>query len=266
LRADWGAADLARELNVLRHSAEYWDKLSEITGESAESFFAVFALAVRTLTTSLTNVAAGETCVEGPLDATVCSAIRAFMADESFGMTKDDWHTKREKLLKMFPSWPLACLGSQLGMKSDHIWHTIDAISLLERVTRRYRYYDGYHLLAVLNDLRIHWKDLNVPPPGDTLLIETVLEFFLSGLEGLVAQLSWCLRMAGHPDKAEQIAALHVRVEPPDDFQPPEGLSEVLQVRENDDKYGVFTLGIPGAPKRLRCFNMGEDIAIEDFG
>lgn len=269
LRADWGNANLARELNLLRHAAEYWDKLPQITGESVDSFFAVFATAIRKLTASLANATDEETQVGGQLDAAVCSAIQAFMADGSLGMTEEGWHTEQDKLANLFPSWPLACLESQLGTKADHIWHTIDAISLLERVTRRYRCYDGYHFLALLNDLRIGpCKNLNIPPQLDVAVIETVLESFLSGLEGLVAQLSWCLRMAGHVDKADHIAAQHVRVEPPDDFQSPEDLGEVLQVRENGDGYGVFTLGIPGkgGADRLRCFNMGEDIGIDDFG
>lgn len=135
---------------------------------------------------------------------------------------------------------------SMLGTKLDYLWEALDTASHLENVTRRYRYFDGYHFLATLADLRVTSKDTR--PQVSLPVIELVFDLFLASIEGIIAQLAWCLELAGHRDLASAIRPATVVVRPPDGFVPPDVdlLERVLRVRVTDGVPEVFTLGIPG--------------------
>ncbi len=151
------------------------------------------------------------------------------------------------------------------GLKADYVWHALEAFGHLESVTLRYRRFDGYHFLACVNDLRVENKDTRPDVPFER--VEKVLDLFVSGLETLVAQLAWCVRLAGHPDRAAAIEPGGVRVVPPEPFRPPDpsALSRVLRVVEGGDRWAVYTLGIPGkgSAANLCCHHVNRVVRLD---
>ncbi len=171
---------------------------------------------------------------------------RAWMSDQTLGLVKDGtgWYT--DKLAEKGGDPRLLPFKSLCGVKGDSLWHLLDAMTLFTHVTQRYRYADGYHLLAAINDLRRIGKD--TPPDVGLPVIETVLEFFVASLEGLVAQLAWFLEVSERPESAQTIQSKNVRIKAPATFKKPnlEKLEEIMKVHDPGDGYAIYTLGIPG--------------------
>jgi hypothetical protein len=179
----------------------------------------------------------------------VCLRMREFFSDgPAVGDNDDDWFIPQEQLASLVDIWPEAHLASLLGSKVDYLWYFLDVSTSLSHASHPYRHFDGYHFLASLNDLRVGSKD-GVPPQQVGLpVIEQVMDSFVFALEGLVAQLSWCLAIAGYERESKALDSEHVRVTPPSDFTPPptEDLSQVFGVAISERAYAVGTLGIPG--------------------
>jgi hypothetical protein len=178
-----------------------------------------------------------------------------------------NWHMKSGDLAGIFDDWPDVHLNSLFGAKTDHVWHLLDALACLRDLTLRYRYFDGYHFLAAVNDLRRGpFKDGLAPVEKNTAkvnlsvvelsVMEKVLELFVAGVEGLIAQLACCLRVAGQEDRAGKIDPPHVHLVPPNGpvSVDPHELEQLLRVVEAGDDYAVYTLGLPGNARNL-CFD-----------
>lgn len=164
------------------------------------------------------------------------------------------WHRKDDAFRKAMESVSddpdvreAAILGSLYRTKSDHLWATLDVASLLSQITFTHRYYDGYHFLSTLNDLRVCYKE-SIPDVGPAV-ISTVFELFLMSLEGLVAQLEFCLRTAGAVERADALIPPGVRVVTDSGYAPPdpEQFAKLFRVSDADDEFAVGVLGIPGS-------------------
>ena len=158
----------------------------------------------------------------------------------------DGWY--RDNLDVVLGDSPLAKLPTVFGTKVDYLWQLLDVLGCLGHATYRYRYCDGYHLLGAIDNLRLTFKDMG--PNVNTSTMAVVMDLFLCGIQGLVSHLSWCLRLAGHTERADRLdlAPGAVTLVAPEGFVPPatQDLDEVLRVLERPDGYAVYTLGIPG--------------------
>jgi len=238
----WNTTGVADHLEALRQASA----LARIPGERSSELY-------DTLLDLLTRVGgAGVDSVEQ-----LASLWRAWMSDEALGLAKGDgWFVK--DLGKAKGPHPHAVIASLCGTKGDYLWHILDAFALLTHVTHRFRYFDGYHFLATLNDLRVTTKD--TAPQVKLPVIETVLELFVASLEGLIAQLSWCLELHGDNDRARVVAPAGVVLERPEGFRAPsrEELQKVQRVVDAGEGFAVYTLGIPGARQANRfCYHDG---------
>lgn len=165
-----------------------------------------------------------------------------------------DKHTanNRPGLYEPISGHPASQLPSLVATRGECLWQGLDLLHNLRLATYPLRYFDGYPFLASLNDLRIGCKDS--PLQGGTDVIEEVLQLLVWGLEGLVAQLRFCLEQAGHSQGAS-IALDTIELAKPPDFQPvpKEVLSRFFRVvdlpaePDGTSRYGVFMHGIPGA-------------------
>lgn len=181
---------------------------------------------------------------------TMNRAFADFFSDPAINMT-GGWYpdelVKRRRSIKgeFFKQGDILSL---LGTKADYLWQTLDALLCLENVTRAFRYYDGYHFLAALNELRVSYKD-NMAPNVPLSVIETVLDLFVASIQGLVAQLALCLEMVGAEELANRICPPGVHIQLPQDFLSPskEELDAVIKIKEAEESWEVFTLGIPGS-------------------
>lgn len=133
--------------------------------------------------------------------------------------------------------------GAMRGTNGDILIAALDGAERLRFALRPMLHFDGYHLLALMQDLRNVYKGLP-PPPEHLDVVEHMLELFVFGFEGLVAQLKWLMIASGRDDLAQAIntpsieaVAPNVRVE---------GLERAFAVEQNDHGSMVFSLGIPG--------------------
>ncbi|SHJ82892.1 hypothetical protein SAMN02745216_02364 [Desulfatibacillum alkenivorans DSM 16219] len=198
-------------------------------------------------------------------DDEFASRLMAWMKDMDLHGRKDHkaWYIK--ELIGEPPEWyPDHKLHSKLGGKLDYGWKALDAAVDLEALTRRHRYMDGYHLLACINDLRIGIKDATKTRfPLST--VEKILDLFVASLEGIMAQLSWCVEMAGHEDLAAKIQPPNIRIQPPADFSPPskEAMKDVIRIVQDDYGWSIYQLGLPGRSNKLSYFSRGADFELE---
>jgi len=195
------------------------------------------------------------------------AAIKAFTADGKLGIVDplECWSDRPSR--EILKTSPVAMLESLFKTKGDYLWHMLDTLAILEHLSYPYRHFDGYHLLATINDLRIVAHD--TLPKVEVPVIERVLDLFVAALEGLIAQLAWCVKLAGHDQRAAAIAPSSVSVQPPDGFEPPRprDLAKVLGVVETPDSFAVGTLGSPvgGIADRLVYHEGGEAILIDNL-
>jgi len=158
-----------------------------------------------------------------------------------------DWFV--DKMKAILPNhFDYGITNSLMGTKVDYLWMLLDTISALNNITRRFRYYDGYHFLAVLNDLR-NKKAKNVFKPDIPLpMVEVILELFVESIEGIIAQMAWLLSISGKQDLADRIKPSSIEICPPDDFLPPEQekLISLYNIQINRQDWELFTLGTPG--------------------
>jgi hypothetical protein len=172
------------------------------------------------------------------------AALSSCLGDDEQNYRSDDWYP--EGILR-FSGAPFARTASILGTRLDYVWLAMDAIGAVAASFYRYRYFDGYHSLAVINDLRNEFKDTT--PRVDLATISQVIDLYVSGIQGIVAHLAWCLTMLGHQKRAARIMPPNLQFVPPPDFSPPQPdeLGALVQVVEQSDaEYGVFVRGIPG--------------------
>lgn len=148
---------------------------------------------------------------------------------------------------------PHAKLRSLMGTKIDHVMKMLDTYTHLNHTLFPFRYFDGYHLLSVIGDLRNKYKDAT--PQVSLATINTIMELFVTGIQGVLAHLAWCLELAGHPERAARIRPPTLEIVVPPDLKLPsrEDLDKVLRVQVSATGYAVYTLGIPGedSVKRL---------------
>ena len=187
-------------------------------------------------------------------DATRRDAPAELLARHAAALTESDaWFSAA--MTASAAGAPVA-LPSLLSTRADHLWALLDAASWVDGATRRLRYYDGYHFLAVLNDLRVLGKDTR--PQVDACVIEQVVDLFVASLEGLLAQLAVCVEIAGFPDLAAPLRPTDVAVVLPDGFVPPdpEDLASVFRVRQGKAGWEVYVMGVPGeAVKGRLCYH-----------
>jgi len=189
----------------------------------------------------------------GKNNGSLWETLGAFVADPAFAMTSNlcySKHVENEIRSSAFDGY----IPSLFGSKADLLWQAMDAMVHLHHITRRYRYFDGYHLLSCIHDLRLENKDTRAQVK--TSAIEAILDVFLASLEGLIAQLSWVVEIAGEKDLAAMITPAAIRVNPPLGFKAPpkEDLFRLMRVdnslnsKAEKDRGGwaVYTLGIPG--------------------
>lgn len=160
--------------------------------------------------------------------------------------------TKPANIL-MFPE--TAIFSSLLRSKGDYFWQALDVVAMLNHIAAQYRNFDGYHLLGALNDWRVFLK--GETPTQRLPQAERILELFLNSIEGLVAQLAWCLKVAGHEERANRILPPTVSLHEPDGYSAPsaEEVAALLRVEETGDRYRLGTLGIPGSGVRNKhCY------------
>lgn len=177
----------------------------------------------------------------------VNAALTSFFGDPEIKMTKGDgWYLDSLKDVT-YEFFSRGDIPSLFSTKADYLWQALDALLCLENVTRYYRYYDGYHFLAALNELRVNYKD-NMAPNVPLSVIERIMDLFVVSIEGLLAQLSWCVKVAGKKELADRFRPPGVRIQVPEDIVLPssEELASVLRVNVTGEEWEVYTLGIPG--------------------
>lgn len=135
--------------------------------------------------------------------------------------------------------------GTMRGMAFDFLLSTVDAAEKLRAAILPIAYFDGYHLLSIIQDLR-NLEKTHAPKDIEPRILHKLMELFLLGFEGLVAQLKWCMHAADRGDLAQNIPLATLQVAPPTKC-PIDGLDAVLRVRGTAGHYEVFTLGLPGA-------------------
>ncbi len=116
------------------------------------------------------------------------SALAGFVNDPKLKMMENNgWYIG--EVLKPFPDYAHCAekIDSLLGTKIDYLWEILDLFTGMERATRRYRHYDGYHFLAAINDLRIWGEDADHPAGVRLDVMEHVLGLFVASLERLRA-------------------------------------------------------------------------------
>jgi len=182
------------------------------------------------------------------------SALNSLVADRALGLTEcKDWFIgDRQATLR----GPVSSLPSLLSSKADHLWAALDTASCIDGLTQRFRYYDGYHFLAALNDLRVQGKDTRPQVSADVM--EQIVELFVASLGGILTQLAFCVEMCGHPELAEPIRPPGVELRLPVGFEPPdpEQLANLIQVVPGKSAWEVFVLGIPGAANKGKlCYH-----------
>lgn len=195
-------------------------------------------------------------------DHSVAEAMGAFFADDQLNVTESkEWYIGDLVDGSVSKIVDEVILPSLLGTKVDYLWQSMSLILQLERATRRFRYYDGYHFLACVLDLRNAYK--GAIPPMPLSLLEKVLDLFLSGLEGIIAQLAFCVEQSGELDLVERIAPEGVKIMLPPLFSPPsaEELAVVLAVRKTDADWYTYVLGIPGKDSVGKlCYQDGQEM------
>lgn len=266
---------------ALRHSKRLFDLVQKAIGDQGPACAAELAQSLVTLLSEMGT--AHAPLAEDQQQETARDLFAAFssvMADPALRMTHScEWHSETglKKLAarlafamdgpaELRDSGQSAILRSLLRTKSDYLWQGLDALAILGHVTYHFRYFDGYHFLSVLNDLRVAVAKDSLPRV-DLPIIETVLELFLAGIEGLVSQLAFCLTVAGHDELAKHIAPSSVHVKPPEGFQPPSAdeFSRVFRVAETAQGYAVGTLGIPGEGLRNRLCYDDSDSSVQEL-
>ena len=154
---------------------------------------------------------------------------------------------------------PTAMLQSLFKTRGDYSWCVMELHSILTNLSYPYRFFDGYYLINAINDLRVRYKG-NPYPKVDFPIAETLLDLFLASIEGLVAQLAFCLKAVGQTERAEEIVPKNVVIQLPQEFSPPaiEDLNKLLQVVETPDGYAVCMLGSPsGDAQRKLTYHEG---------
>lgn len=144
--------------------------------------------------------------------------------------------------------------GTMRGLPIDLAVAGLDAAEKLRSALLPILYFDGYHLISMIYDLRNEAK--NVPPELDNRIIHKLFELFLLGFEGLVTQLKWCLMASGRHDLADPIpsATLQLLKIP---TAPIPRLDSVFKAVGGPKSYAVYTLGIPGnASVQKHTFDM----------
>jgi len=174
-------------------------------------------------------------------------SVSLFFSDENLNILEGNGWFSDDLVDKIKKNEDYGEVPSLLCTKVDYLWRIIDTFVFLDNVTRNYRYCDGYHFLAVLNDLRKDYKDQpdpNIPLP----IIENVIDLFVNSIEGLLAALSFCVDIVGEKELAARIKSKNISLRTDDGFTPPpiEELSKLLVVNKNEESWEVFTLGIPG--------------------
>jgi hypothetical protein len=164
----------------------------------------------------------------------------------------DDRRSARDKSNKdnvrdypALPEWSSLNYGGSRGLVLDHLMLACDTADQLRGVLRPFLDMDGYHLIALLRDIRNVFKEGT--PTLDVRLVHVVFETFLLGFEGLVSQLKWCLAGCGRIDLANAIpnATIRLRHLP---NRPVPGLDNAMRVTGKDaGDYQVFTAGIAGS-------------------
>lgn len=172
----------------------------------------------------------------------------------------EDWWKNGTPATFLVPGLAESELKSLFGTTRAAYWWILDLLQEIRFATMPFRAYDGYLLLAILNDLRVENKA--VPKfLGNADLLSVVLEAFLLGFEGLVAQLKFVLEEIGGQaaEAARGIALQNIELLRPVEYMPPKPshLSSVVRWQRTPDGSGLFVLGIPGKPDRLTIHHQG---------
>ncbi|MFN2233575.1 MAG: hypothetical protein ACK2U1_05060 [Anaerolineales bacterium] len=245
LVAEFNNTMTASDIDWLHHINGFFEHVPSDTGEPESNNIHLTeltsALIILAHDLSQTNEGGFENC----LSNNSFVPFSKYLANPELNMTDNNgWYI--EQLAKIFPDYSqYGEIPSLLGTKIDHLWRMMDLLLHLENITHRYRYYDGYHLLSSLRDLRVHNKE--TMPEVPVAAIETIMDLFVASLEGIIAQLAWCVAQTGNKDLAEAIAPRTIRVQPPESYKlaSQRTLNSIMRVERNG-QWEFYTLGIPG--------------------
>jgi hypothetical protein len=137
--------------------------------------------------------------------------------------------------------------GSMRGLTLDALMAFLDATEKLRAALIPIAYFDGYHFLGLVQDLRNLEKGMS-PRNLHPRVVHKVFELFLMGFEGLVAQLRGCLEMSGRRDLSDRIPVGTVALKGIPKLGSHEriALQRVMRVVDQNGQYAVYTVGIPG--------------------
>ena len=251
----WPASNYDLDVDALQLASREIEWLTGEFGASGAAKLGELERAAREIIEVVSRVGASREASargHGGSGEDLTTSLAGFFGHAAWSMTESkDWHHKGARDAALGHQLP-----SLLGTKADYLWLAMDSATHLELISRRYRYFDGYHFLAALGDLRIKGKDTRpqVPLP----VVEQILDLFVASIEGILTQLAWCVKIAGHPGRADAIRRDRYRIVCPDPFEPPtaEDLAPVLTVRGKGKHWEVFTLGIPGEESAHRlCYH-----------
>jgi hypothetical protein len=147
--------------------------------------------------------------------------------------------------VQALPSWALPSLYSS---KADYLWHSLDMVNDLRQALLPFRSWDGYPFLAALGDVRNMYKETT--PQISSVLVETILQLFIWGFEGLAAQLKYCLLALGHDELADAITLETIELKAIPELDPVQRkqLGELYRLKKlTKGRYQLFGLGVPGA-------------------
>jgi hypothetical protein len=153
--------------------------------------------------------------------------------------------------------------GAMRGFGLDFVLSAIDAAEKLRSVILPVAFFDGYHLLALIGDLRNLEKKYG-PEKIDVRVLHKLMELFLLGFEGLVLQLRWCIAASGRLDLAEEIPLETLR-SPLLPTEPIQNISTAFRVLGESGNYEVFSIGIPGAKSsKVHTYDTGSRLVYMD--
>lgn len=244
----WPESSVKGHMNRIGKMVTYLEALKSENGSIGKTFVSELEASTQDLINRISTHENGHGKSKKN-NGSLWETLGAFVSDPVLAMTSNHCYSKQvEKEIRSssFDGY----IPSLFGSKADLLWQAMDAMVHLHHITRRYRYFDGYHLLSCIHDLRLENKDTR--PQVKTSAIEAILDVFLSSLEGLIAQLSWVVEAIGEKDLATMIRPPSIQVSPPKEFIMPsrEDLSRMVCVDKNpkgkEGEWAVYTLGIPG--------------------
>jgi len=252
----------AEQIVIIR---KYLEIISENTEKDNINRLSEIEIAAQQLIQAISTVGTVSAKNNSEISTALNDSISEFFTNPDLKMLEGNGWYLQDLMVQAKKNGGYGEIPSLISTKADFLWKLCDTFVYLDNITRSYRYCDGYHFLAALNDLRIKNKD--TCPNVSLSMIESVIDLFLVSIEGILAQLSFCALIAGENELAEKIKPQNIAMQVSTDFSPPpsDQLSEVMRINLVKGDWEIYTLGIPGEEtvKKL-CYHNKDGVRVWD--